>query len=86
MARPNTVGLGLFVVASLFVGAAVYGAIRGRLNATFLAVGVAPNTRLLLAGARVLKERGVVRRRLYAGRSRLRLTRGHVARSRNAGR
>jgi hypothetical protein len=40
VAKPNVVGLGFFLAAGLFVGVAIYGAVRGRLNAAFLALGV----------------------------------------------
>jgi len=44
----------------------------------------APNQRLLLAGAHVLKELVFVRQRAYALRATSRLARERVARSRNA--
>jgi hypothetical protein len=40
MTKPNTMALGFFVVAGLFLGVAIYGAVRDRLNAAFLAVAV----------------------------------------------
>lgn len=39
MAKPN-MSLWFFIIAGLFVGVAVYAAVRGRLNAAFLGVAV----------------------------------------------
>lgn len=40
MTNTRSVAFGMWFVAGLFAGVAIYGAVKGRLNATFIAVAV----------------------------------------------
>ena len=40
MPKPKSAALGMWIVAGLFVGVAIYGATKGRFSATLLAVAV----------------------------------------------
>lgn len=54
MTKPESTALGMWIVAGLFAGVAIYGATKGRFNAVFLAIAVV----FLVIGVAAHRKRG----------------------------